>query len=66
MRKKNVEEFLKEAEKDLEKVQKEYRKISKMGAKATAFEGEQLKNLYLKEQFIEGQIFAAKYIINNC
>lgn len=67
IKKTNIKEYIEDIENELEKVSKKIRRINKMQLKfRNTFYADELKELYLKQQFYEGQLSASIHILNNC
>ena len=65
MQKRNIKTYIREVEETLKLIRKEEFKINN-DKYYGALGGDILKELYLKEQYYEGQLFACNYILKNC
>lgn len=57
MQKRKIKSYIREIEQTLKGIREEEKKC---------FDGDTLRDLYLKEEYFKGQLFACKYILNNC
>ena len=65
MQKRNIKTYIRKIEETLKGIRKEEAKINNDKYHG-ALGGDTLKELYLKEKYYEGQLFACNYILNNC
>lgn len=64
MQKRKIKSYIREIEQTLKGIREEEKKYN--DKHYGVLDGDTLKDLYLKEEYYEGQLFACKYILNNC